>query len=299
MRAKLTSAPGERAALVAAAEEIVREQGRAAATVEAVCVLSGISKAGFRRSFSGRDALLVALHDELAAEAGASMRRAYYRESSWLDGVRAAMTDLLTRFDENPALARFVLVDCAIDESALPSRRAAVIARFASELERDRPTGEATGGGPPFGTPALIGAVVAILHGRLMEDPVPPLRPLAGSLTGMIVMPYLGPDAARAELTREDVAPASARKAPPPALRMTTRTLAVLRAIGGHPGMSNAEVARAAGISDPGQVSKLLARLRSLGLIECDPASRGRPVGKAWQLSGAGRDVLARARRSS
>ncbi len=291
-------AAGERAALVAAAEDIVREQGPAAVTVESVCAHSGVSKAGFRRSFSGRDALLVALHDELAAQAGASMRRAYYRESSWLDGVRAAMTDLLTRFDEEPALARFVLVDCAIDESALPSRRAAVIARFASELERDRPTGDATGAGPPFGTPALIGAVVAILHGRLMEDPVPALRPLAGSLTGMIVMPYLGPDAARTELTRE-AASTSARKGSPHALRMTTRTLAVLRAIGEHPGMSNAEVARAAGISDPGQVSKLLARLRSLDLIECDPASRGRPVGKAWQLSGAGRDVLARARRGS
>ena len=283
---------------MAAAERNVREQGPAAVTVESVCALSGVSKAAFHRSFSGRDALLVAVHDELAAQAGASMRRAYYRESSWPDGVRAAMTDLLTRFDEEPALARFVLVDCAIDESALPLRRAAVIARFAKELERDRPRGQETGGGPPFGTPALIGAVVAILHGRLMEDPVPPLRPLAGSLTGMIVMPYLGPDAARAELTRAERTSRSKPKGWAPALRMTTRTLAVLRAIGERPGISNAEVARATGISDPGQISKLLARLRSLGLIACDPASRGRPVGKAWQLSGAGRDVLSRARRS-
>jgi hypothetical protein len=35
-----------------------------------------------------------------------------------------------------------------------------------------------------------------------MEDPVPPLVPLAGGLTAMIVLPYLGADAAREELSR-------------------------------------------------------------------------------------------------
>ena len=41
-----------------------------------------------------------------------------------------------------------------------------------------------------------------MLHGRLLEDPVPPLRSLAGALMGLIVLPFLGACASREELSR-------------------------------------------------------------------------------------------------
>jgi DNA-binding MarR family transcriptional regulator len=75
-------------------------------------------------------------------------------------------------------------------------------------------------------------------------------------------------------------------------MRLTYRTVRVLSAIANDPGSSNRSLGDAAGIGDQGQVSKLLARLQRLGLIEnkgIGAATRGEP--NAWTLTGKGHDV--------
>jgi hypothetical protein len=59
------------------------------------------------------------------------------------------------------------------------------------------------------------------------------------------------------------------------------------------PGGSNRQVADGSGISDQGQISKLLARLHGLGLIENSgaPAMRGAP--NSWVLTDHGWEVQA------
>jgi hypothetical protein len=118
---------------------------------------------------------------------------------------------------------------------------------------------------------------------------------------GMIVLPYLGPAAARKEIER----PAPKRSTKRPVvhthplqglpMRLTYRTMRVLLSVaelggrGSYP--SNRAVAESAGIGDQGQASKLLARLHRLGLIENqggDPA-RGEP--NAWVLTTTGKEV--------
>ncbi len=78
-------------------------------------------------------------------------------------------------------------------------------------------------------------------------------------------------------------------------VRPTYRTLWVLTAIArlgsdSRP-PSNREVARAAGVFDNGQISKLLKRLEGLGLIENtgEGAARGKP--NAWRLTAQGEEV--------
>jgi hypothetical protein len=51
-------------------------------------------------------------------------------------------------------------------------------------------------------------------------------------------------------------------------MRLTCRTVRVLLAVADTPGGSNRQVADGSGIGDQGQISKLLARLHGLGLIE-------------------------------
>lgn len=80
-------------------------------------------------------------------------------------------------------------------------------------------------------------------------------------------------------------------------MRLTYRTVRVLLAIGEltEPGVhpSNRQVADAAGISDQGQVSKLLARLSQLGLIENAKEPRGKGEANGWTLTEHGRQVRA------
>jgi hypothetical protein len=117
----------------------------------------------------------------------------------------------------------------------------------------------------------------------------------------MIVLPYLGPAAARRELKR----PVPKRQAKQPTvssdplrdlnMRLTYRTVRVLMAVaelsgqGSYP--SNREVGIAAGMSDQGQISKLLSRLHRLELIENTGIGPSKGAPNAWTLTPKGTRV--------
>jgi DNA-binding MarR family transcriptional regulator len=148
----------------------------------------------------------------------------------------------------------------------------------------------------------IVGAVLSVIQNRLLADEQRPLMELFGSLVSIVVLPYLGPGAARRELTR-----------PPPRIRLGTdsaalgagdmadedldtrltyRTARVLSAINDYPGASNHEVAERAGIVDQGQISKLLGRLQARKLIAKMGESRTRGAPNSWRLTERGERML-------
>jgi AcrR family transcriptional regulator/DNA-binding MarR family transcriptional regulator len=74
-------------------------------------------------------------------------------------------------------------------------------------------------------------------------------------------------------------------------VRLTVRTHLVLIAVSEHAGASNREIAEAAGVSDEGQISRVLARLKDHGLIR-DTARASVGHAKAWQLTPQGEALL-------
>lgn len=74
-------------------------------------------------------------------------------------------------------------------------------------------------------------------------------------------------------------------------MRLTYRTLLVLRTIASNPGANNRRVASLAGIVDQGQISKLLARLERLGLIANAHTGHGRGAANAWTLTQRGTEI--------
>jgi hypothetical protein len=72
-------------------------------------------------------------------------------------------------------------------------------------------------------------------------------------------------------------------------VRLTYRTLRELAVIAAQSGLSNGDVGKQAGISDQGQISKLLARLARLGPTV--NTGEGQVVGgpNAWRLTSRGR----------
>jgi DNA-binding MarR family transcriptional regulator len=74
-------------------------------------------------------------------------------------------------------------------------------------------------------------------------------------------------------------------------MRLTYRTARVLAGVGERPGASNREIAERAGIQDPGQVSKLLARLRRLGLLTNMGEGHVKGEPNAWSLTTKGQRV--------
>jgi len=156
----------------------------------------------------------------------------------------------------------------------------------------------------------LVGAAFAIVYARLRKDEREPLVGLLGELMGMIVLPYLGPAAARREQSRP--APAVSRRArsgstlgAPPAgdplqgvpVRLTYRTARVLESVAELAGRgsdpSNRMVAEYAGVSDQGQISKHLRRLERAGLLVNTGLGHAKGEPNAWALTPRG-ELLAR-----
>jgi AcrR family transcriptional regulator len=199
----------QRERIVCATERLIRERGAENVIVGEICAAAGISRRTFYAAFENRRECLLAVFDRVSAQAGQAMAGAYRSESSWVDAVRGALIELLAFLDEEPGLARFLVVGSLAGDSALRARRAQALAVLAHALERTCPAPAAGSLPPPFGGQAVVGAVASILHGRLREEPVPSLCDMLGSLMGVIVLPYLDATAARRELSR----PSQARSA--------------------------------------------------------------------------------------
>jgi AcrR family transcriptional regulator len=264
-------------------------------TVTAVTVAARVSRTTFYATFADREDCLLALFDEVADRVRATMLTAYASEGSWLDGVRAALCALLALLDSYPNLARFMIVGGVSGDTALVVRRRRLLAELARSLELDSPDPVSLEAAVPFGADALVSGAASIIHSRLLEDPVPALLDLSGSLMAVLVLPFVGEGIARGELARrapkahrdrEQASSVSAR-------RLTERTVLVLTVIASSPGISNRSLARQAGNVDEGQISKLLTRLSGLDLVANRSPDAKRGGSNAWHLTPVGSDLLA------
>ena len=74
-------------------------------------------------------------------------------------------------------------------------------------------------------------------------------------------------------------------------MRLTYRTVRVLVAIAAQPGLSNSQISQRAGITDQGQISRLLSRLARLQLIENTGQGQRKGAANAWRLTRRGEAV--------
>ena len=320
----------QRARIVTAMTELVREQGVAAINVGHVVGRSGVSRRTFYELFSDRDDCLLAAFDQALERAAAVVTPAYEgaaakakREGvavlgveatsvepwsrgadgaggAWVARIRAGLAALLGFLDEEPAMGGLLVVDALAAERPVLERRAKVVDALINAVHQggSRPRGGSGRRPTRIVAEGAVGAVLAVIHARLSVRDPKSLSGLLNQLMGMIVLPYQGPDAAERELGRQSPKP---RRRPTPAapadplrelgMRLTYRTVRVLLAIAEHPGASSREVADASGISDQGQMSKLLWRLEHLGLIDTAVRHHGRGEPNAWSLTPKGMEV--------
>ena len=87
-----------------------------------------------------------------------------------------------------------------------------MLARLAAVVDEGRSEGARGEGLTPLTAEGVVGAAFAIVYSRLSRREGEPLTGLLGELMAMIVLPYLGPAAARRERSRP--APATPAVAP-------------------------------------------------------------------------------------
>lgn len=291
----------QRGRLLAAMTHAVSEEGVANITVAKVVQGAGVSRRTFYETFEDCEDCLLAALDSAVTRARAQVLPAYQTaHGAWRERIRTGLVALLGFLDQQPDIARLLIVQWLAAGPRALEYRQQLLERIANAVDEGRTARTRGSPEPPqLVAEGVVGAVASVLHARLTRSQPGALIELTNPLMGMIVLPYLGVAAAHRELHRT-VPQASAHKtnngSSPEDLpkdlnmRFTYRTMRVLTAVASHPGGSNRTIATAAGIGDQGQISKLLMRLRKLNLVENTGVPlKGEP--NAWRLTVTGQQV--------
>jgi AcrR family transcriptional regulator len=284
----------QRRRLLLAVVELLAEGGVEVATVGSISRRAGVSRRTFYELFEDREECFLAAFDQAVERIAKDVAPAYAREDRWSARVRAALLALLEHLDEHPGVARVCVIEALRAGPEILEARKRVLSVLTRVVDDGRV--EAKDDAPllPLTAEGVVGGVLAVIHARLLEGDGGGLIELANPLMGMIVHPYLGPVAARRELdrllpVRNGALPGVLRD---PfnglSIRFTYRTSRVLDTIALEPGASNRLIAESSGITDEGQMSRLLRRLHHAGLIENHGEGQQRGEPNAWTLTPRG-----------
>ncbi|HWX44958.1 MAG TPA: MarR family transcriptional regulator [Solirubrobacteraceae bacterium] len=292
--------------ILRAAAVAVSDRGLGSVTLADVAALAGVSPRRVRELYGDLEECLLGAFDWGSERALAVMAEAYAQEIRWVDGTRAALAALLALVEQEPDLARLWIVYSLGAGPRVLRRRAEAITALCEYVDLGRRESASRLEPPAITAEGVVGALLAVLQARLLApDPEPPTE-LLGELMSLLLLPYMGSAAAKRELARppwrpsQSRAPRSGRSAVEGVgMRLTYRTARVLMAIAERPGASNREVADRAEVVDQGQISKLLSRLESQGLIANLGGGGPRGVPNAWELTRRGEQVEHALQRSS
>jgi AcrR family transcriptional regulator/DNA-binding MarR family transcriptional regulator len=319
--AGMNSVEYRRILLLRAAAAAVDEHGYGAVTVAHITARAKISRRTFYELFVDREQCLLAVMEDIEQQLTNELRAVDLDGLAWRERVRLGLWTVLRFFDREPGLARFCVVESGRGDDRMAAYRAELLARIAGVIAEGGEEG-LLGEHSLLAAEGVAGAVVSILSTRLAAtgrraarrprkdvQPRGALSDLLGELMALIVLPYLGSEAAREERARPAPATMSLPVPDPgskqggrylaldPAsspglqMRMTYRTALVLEAIAQAPGISNLGVAGHAQINDQGQVSKLLARLERNGLVQNTGRGHAQGAPNEWRLTPAGEKV--------
>ena len=324
----------QRVRILRGAAAVVEEHGYGAVTVAHITSRAKVSRSTFYELFVDREQCLLAVLEDIEVQIAKELQAADLAGLPWRERVRLGLWTVLRFFDREPVLARFCVVESARGDDRMSSYRAGLLERVAGVFAEGGEQGLLPAGRvespesakvSPLTAEGTAGAVVSILNTRLSTagrraagrpskdvQSVGSCSDLHGELMGLIVLPFLGSEAAQLERDRPEPAePAPAALAAPepgsdrggkhlaldprqprvPGLRMTYRTALVLEGIAQRPGLSNLDVARYAQINDQGQISKLLARLERHGLVLNTGGGQGQGSPNEWLLTPAGQKL--------
>ncbi len=183
--------------------EVAAERGAGQASVAHIVSRAGVSRRTFYDLFEDREDCFLATFDEVVARASVPVLAAYRTETKWRERIRAGLLALLVFFDEEPALARFCVVEALAAGPRALERRGEIVDQLVQVVDEGREERPARAPeAPPLAAEGAVGAVLAVIHRRLVVGGPAPLTGLLGSLMSTIVLPYQGASAAQKELHR-------------------------------------------------------------------------------------------------
>jgi AcrR family transcriptional regulator len=197
-----TVAESQRERLLKAMTTAVGRNGYRDAHITEVVELAGVSRRTFYEQFEGKEECFAAAYERELERLVKATIDAFEAEDEWADAVRAGLGALLSALATDPNVARVCFVEILAAGPGAAGRRDDAMRGFLplfasapSDLPRTMRIFESLG----MGRVADLGE---LLHREIAAGRTAELRALLPELTYMMVLPFLGPEAAAGELER-------------------------------------------------------------------------------------------------
>jgi AcrR family transcriptional regulator len=182
----------QRRRLIAGASRALVEQGYAELTVKHVIEAAGVSRTTFYANFDNKRDCVLAAHRDVFERLLALLFRACATECDWPQKARAAIAALFAFAEKAPDEVRLLALDALATDLTIARQVVDSNAHLAALLRdgrRHTPLGDAL---PGLTEEALVGAVSAVLAGRLLETGTRGLGDLEPEVVQLVLTPYIG-----------------------------------------------------------------------------------------------------------
>ena len=178
--------------LLRAAVETVNLEGFARPSVHDICVRAGLDEETFFEHFPDSEECCAAAFRDASTRLRARVLEAISGRETWAAQIRAGTGALLSSLEDDPLVARFVLVESAEDPPAVRHCRAQTLKRVVQTMNRDREHPHPLIDPSPLAAERLVDFVRAFVVEALLSEHLPPLTQMSGALSSMIVLSYSG-----------------------------------------------------------------------------------------------------------
>lgn len=197
----------ERTRIVEAVIEVASERGYGETSVELILDRAGVDRPAFDRHFRGKYDCFISAWQDISEECLETMVRAYESCEEWPDRLRAVAEQIVSGLRDDPSRASFGVEVLAAGDAAR-ARRDMTMRVVAGLIDAGRQLMDDPEAVPHTTAEALAGSAYGQIYSRVVRGAVGELPDLVPQLMSAAVMPYLGIEAAMAELSRDSGTPA-------------------------------------------------------------------------------------------
>jgi AcrR family transcriptional regulator len=194
----------ERERLLEAMVRVAASKGYEATSVDDVVAAAAVSRQTFDAMFADREACFLEAYDAVIDVLVAHVMAAFEgsRGEPWPDRIGAALRALVELLAAEHDIARMAMVEVtAVGEEARVRYRAA-LGRFTPLLEEGAAFSSQGDELPPDTARFAIGGATSMIFDEVRAGRGPELPRILPALVFAVLMPYLGPRAADAEMRR-------------------------------------------------------------------------------------------------
>jgi AcrR family transcriptional regulator len=191
----------QRERILDAVMQTVAEHGYVAMRIEDVIAVAGVSRRTFYDHFTNKEDAFLAAYDLIYDQLRAAIATAYGSADTWASGIRRGLAAFLNLLASEPVLAHLCIVDVLAAGPRALERRTAAMADFREYLTPGpdvAPPGVVT----PLTAETVVGGVYEVIYSRVVQNRTHELPALVPELLYSVLLPFAGPEIARAEYQR-------------------------------------------------------------------------------------------------